>query len=405
MPSDPREEVRAQLTGPGGPFEMVEEDVLGVRLPVFRSRLRSLRELLQNAAAHGESDYIVCDDERIRYADLPREVASVAAALRDRYGVGPGDRVAILAANCPEWVLSFWAAVSLGAIVSALNGWWTADEIRYGVGHCEPRLLIGDRKRLARVDGVDLGVPVLEIERDFRALRAHAKDAELPSQPIDEDDPSVILYTSGTTGRPKGAVCSHRALLGFVQCNTLQGLERVVLAAREGGAPAGAPAGPPCALVTVPLFHLSGLFTAGIMMANIGGKTVYRRGRFDPEDVLRLIERERVTMWSALGDTGARVIEHPSFGDYDVSSVVNVGFGGAPTSPALQERMKRPISAWATASRSPAGSARAPARPTSSAIPPPPGAPPWATRSRSATSPASRCPRVGRARSTSAAPT
>jgi acyl-CoA synthetase (AMP-forming)/AMP-acid ligase II len=335
-------EVREQLTGPGGPFEVAEETVLGAPMTVFKNRHRSLRELLQQSALHGDKEYMVYGDRRISYAEHVRLVASLAAALRDRYGVGAGDRVAILAANSPDRVIAWWATVSLGAVAVALNGWWTADEIEYGVTHSDPALLIGDRKRLARTEGLDLKVPTLEIESEFPALLEYAPDAGLPEQPIAEDDPCLILYTSGTTGRPKGAVCSHRGLVGFVQVQTMGSLERILIAMKSGHAPAPNP-NPlsPAALVTTPLFHLSGLFAMAIMMLATGAKTVYREGRFDPEDVLRVIEHEKITIWSALGSAAPRVLADPALEKYDVSSVINIGFGGAPTSPSLQERVRK----------------------------------------------------------------
>jgi acyl-CoA synthetase (AMP-forming)/AMP-acid ligase II len=333
-------EVRQQLTGPGGPFELTREDVLGEQMEVFKNRLGSIRELLAQSALHGEKEYIVQDDRRIGYAENVRIVASVAAGLAANYGIGKGDRVAILAANCPEWIITFWAATSLGAVVSALNGWWTADEIQFGVEHTGCKLLVGDKKRLERISGLDLGVAILEIESDFPALEKFAPKAELPDISLAEDDPVLILFTSGTTGRPKGVVVTHRALLGFVQVNSVQGLERIVIASKLGQLASG-DAPPPAALITAPLFHLSGLYTGVIMMLAAGTKTVYRTGRFDPEDVLRLIEREKITIWSALGSMGPQVVSQPSLGQYDLSSMRNVGFGGAPTSPALQEKMRR----------------------------------------------------------------
>lgn len=338
-----RTEVREQLIGPGGPFEVTTENVLGETMQVFASRKRCLRELLEVSALHGDKEYIVQDDRRISYAEHVRLVSSVAQALARDYGIGKGDRVAILAANCPEWLITFWAATSLGAVVSALNGWWTADEIKFGVAHTRCKLLVGDRKRLARVDDVDLGVQILEIEKSFAPLLQNAEIAELPQIDINEDDPALILFTSGTTGRPKGAVVSHRALVGFVQTNTMHGLERVLLASKLGDAPDAnaSPPPAPAALITAPLFHLSGLFTGGIMMLATGTKTVYRSGRFDPEDVLRLVEKEQITIWSALGSMGPQVVSHPSIDNYDLSSMRNVGFGGAPTSPALQEKMRK----------------------------------------------------------------
>ncbi len=333
-------EIEARLTGPGGPFEVVLEDVCGVRLPVFKNRKRSLRQLIEESAGHGDKEYVVYADERIGYARHFERVSALAHVLRERYGVGPGDRVAILAANRPEWVIAFWATVSVGGVVAALNGWWQTDEILYGVSDSDPKVLIGDRKRLERVAGRDVGVPVVEIESDFADLEAAGAGRPLPDASIAEDDPAVILYTSGTTGRPKGAVNTHRGICGFVSVNLYNGVRNLVYRAESGQAPAGAPPAGPTMLVTVPLFHLSGLYAGCVTMLSVGGKSVYRPGRFDPEDVLRLIERERVTAWSALGNMPHRVVSHPGVGRYDTSSLNNIGSGGGPTSPDIQQRLR-----------------------------------------------------------------
>ena len=336
-----REELRARLTGPGGPFEIVEEDVLGERMRVFKTRPRSLRELLAQSALHGEKEYLVEGERRIRYARHLELVAALAAALRARYGIGKGDRVAILAENRVEWPLSFWATMSLGGIVAALNGWWTADEIAYGIADSEPKLLIADRKRLARAGKVD--VPVLEIETGFEELLGDAPGAALPDAKIAEDDPAVILYTSGTTGRPKGALASQRSIIGFVQTTTLAGAESVLADVMAGKMKPPDLANRPQTvfLATPPMFHLSGLYANIVLQLSMGGKLVIRPGRFDPEAVLQLIEKERVTAWAALGSMGPRVATHPNLEKYDRSSIENVGFGGAPTSEAVQDLVRR----------------------------------------------------------------
>jgi len=333
------DESLAEITGPGGIFETTEEEVLGQRMQVFKDRKRSLRELLEASAIHGDKEYLVLGDRRITYAEHLRLVASTAAALRDRYAVEKGDRVAILAENHLEWVIAFWASVSLGAVVAALNGWWTTDEIRYGIELSEPKVLIADRKRLERLGGADPGVPVIEIESDFASL-LDRPDAPMPTVEIAEDDPAVILFTSGTTGRPKGAVNSHRSICGFVQTAFAAGLLRMMLDQANGAERADMPA-QPCSLMTVPLFHLSGLYSGAVMMLGIGGKTVWRLGRFDPVDVLRLIEKEKVTNWAGLGSMAPRVLSHPDLDKYDLSSIRNFGSGGAPTSPTLQEKMRK----------------------------------------------------------------
>ncbi len=339
------EEVRAQLTGPGGPFEIVVEEVLGEKLPVFKNRARSLRQLVDESARHGGAEHLVMGTRRITFAEHRQLVASTARALAERHGIGKGDRVAILAANRPEWLIAYWATTSLGAIVAALNGWWTRDEIEYGLELSEPRLLIGDARRLERLGGHDPGVPVLEIESDFGALESHAPDVALPEVPIAEDDPAVILFTSGTTGRPKGALASHRGIVGFTTQQIAGGAIRAIASGKlpKPGAPQ------PCALATAPLFHMSGLYAVAGMNLVIGGKLVFREGRFDAGDVLRLIEEEKVTQWTPFGSMLHRVVEHPDLVKRDLSSMQNTGFGGAPASEDVQAKARR---AFPSAARS-----------------------------------------------------
>ncbi len=330
------QEIDTQLTGPGAPFEVVEETVLGETARVFRERAGNLREILVQSAQHCDAEYIVTEDRRITFAEHARVVASVAKGLEQRFGVGKGDRVAILAANCPEWIVSFWASLSLGAIPVGLNGWWAGDEIRYGLADSEPRVLIGDRKRLARLDGADPGVPVVEIESGFDKLWHHDPDAELPDVAIDEDDRATILYTSGTTGRPKGAVNTHRNIIALYRVQMYHGIRMLML----GGGRQTPFDGTNCALINTPLFHVSGLYAGAVTLLATGVKTVWTTGRFDPEAVMALIERERVTNWGPMGTMIHRVVNHPDVHRYDLSSLRNVGTGGAPLSPELQERMR-----------------------------------------------------------------
>ena len=128
--------------------------------------------MLETSRGHGAAEYLVCEGERLTFEEHFQRVAATAAALRDRYGVGRGDRVAILAENGVEWIVTFWAAVSLGAVVVGLNGWWVRDEILYALGDCDPKLLVADAKRLSRLRGGDVHVPLVRIEEDFAALRA-----------------------------------------------------------------------------------------------------------------------------------------------------------------------------------------------------------------------------------------
>jgi acyl-CoA synthetase (AMP-forming)/AMP-acid ligase II len=333
--------IEAQLTGPGAPFETVAAEVLGERMEVFRERAPSLRALLTGSAGFGDREYIVQGDRRISFSDHLHSVASVASALRHQFGVRPGDRVAILAANCPEWIVTWWATVSLGAVAVGMNGWWMGDEIRYALGDCEPKVLVGDTKRLERLRREQIQTRVVEIERDFAGLWDYDRSAALPSEPIAEDNPACILYTSGTTGRPKGAVNTHRNIVALHRLYTFHGIRLLMIAAAKGAAPqSGQAPVANCTLMTTPLFHLSGLYTGAVTLLASGVKTVWTKGRFDPVQVMELIQREGVTAWGPMGTMFHRVASHPDVAKYDLSSVRQVGSGGAPVSGALQQRMR-----------------------------------------------------------------
>ncbi|TML19327.1 MAG: acyl--CoA ligase [Actinobacteria bacterium] len=329
------------MTAPGAPFAVLDDDVLGVRLPVFATRHRNLRELLASSARYGDAEYFTLGDDVLTFAGNLARSASVAAALRERYDVQKGDRVAIFSANRPDYAVLFWAAVSAGAIVTAYNGWWTVDEVRHATELTSPKVVVGDARRLERVTHLDLGAAIVEFGEQFDALAHSAPAAALPSTMIDEDDPAVILFTSGTTGRAKGAVVSHRGLVGFVQVNFCNAAVKTRAAQLQGVAPASAPAAPAVTLLTSPMFHVSGLFAGVILGLASGMRLILREGRFDEEDVLRIIERERVTAWAPVGGLGMRVIDHPRFGDYDTSSVRMISFGGGPTSPASRTKIQR----------------------------------------------------------------
>ncbi len=326
------EEATRQLLAEGSPFALAEEDVRGERMQVYARRPPHLRALLEASVARGDAEYLVFDDgRRFGFAEHARLVASVAAALRERFGVGRGDRVAILAANCPEWILTHWALVSLGAVNVAMNGWWAGDEIRYGLELSEPSLLVADERRLARLEGADPGVPTIVIERDFPALLDHAPAASLPDVEIQEDDPAVLLFTSGTTGRPKGALISHRNIVAFTMTTMFLGARRMMTEPRPLRAPGAT-------LAVFPLFHLSGLFgstTAGLAG---GARLVWPTGRFDAGKVLRLAREEDVTNWSGSATHIFRLLDHPDFASFDASALTGLGIGGSATTPEFIRR-------------------------------------------------------------------
>ncbi|MCC6993853.1 MAG: acyl--CoA ligase [Deltaproteobacteria bacterium] len=329
--------VEAELLAPGAPFELEWADVLGERMQVFKRRPRSLGALLAGARGFGAAEALVFTGAagpgpRLSFDELLARVASVAAALRAR-GIDRGDRVAILAANCPEWIVAFWATVSLGAVAVGLNAWWAGPEIAHALADADPKLLICDVRRAERLDTASARVPTIIIERDFSPLW-RARGEALPAVDAAEDDPAVILYTRGTTGRSKGALQSHRNVLALVGCNFFHGT-RMRLAAPP---PADAP--PPSVLVTSPLFHVSGLHNAAVICLAGGIRSIWLTGRFDAAHALATIEAERVTSWGYTQTLLHRLIEHPDVATRDLSSLRQLGGGGSPIPPALQSRAR-----------------------------------------------------------------
>ncbi|WP_433759505.1 class I adenylate-forming enzyme family protein [Nocardia sp. CA-135398] len=335
------------LTGPGGRFEMTVEPVLGVPIPVMRHRGRSLGDTLTASAEFGERDYLITTERRITFAEHAAAAQALAAALQERYGITAGDRIGILAANTPEWVIVFWAAQSLGAIAVGYNAWWMPTEINYGIGHTEPAVLISDERRAARVAELGLSLPVLTMEHDVPALLAEYAGRTARPAEVAEDDPAVVLYTSGTSGLPKGVVHSHRNLLAVIDYHrfgdTLSDLFTGVDPAQAGVGPSSRRY-----LLTSPLFHIASLHNLVVPRLATGSAVVLYDGSFRADRVLRLIERERVTHWGAVPTMAQRLLAE-DLSDYDLSSLTGFALASAPSSAALQEELRRHIPAAARA--------------------------------------------------------
>ncbi|MEV3960744.1 class I adenylate-forming enzyme family protein [Nocardia sp. NPDC050193] len=332
-------EVITRLTGPGGRFEITVEEVLGATMPVMRNRGRAVGDLVAASRAWKDRDYLVTADRRLSYEQHADAVAALATALRDEYGVVRGDRVALLAANCPEWVTAFWAAQCLGAVAVGLNSWWMPREIEYGLGHSRPRVLIVDAKRAALLADIDTAeIAVLTVEEDLPRLVAARSGAELPRPEVAEDDPSVILYTSGTSGRPKGALHSQRNLLAVVDYHRFSD---ALAAAFTGRAYSDTEPSPLRYLLTSPLFHIASLHNLVVPRLATGSTVVMYQGAFAPDAVLGLIERERVTNWGAVPTMAARLLEHGDIDNYDLSSLTAFALASAPSSIALKDRLRQ----------------------------------------------------------------
>src|SRR5215468_5549540 len=318
------EEAIAQITGPGGPFEIVEAEIRGEPLRVFKNTLPSLRALWDLARARGDQAFLVYEDETWSWAETMRHADALAAALVQRFGVAPGDRVAIAMRNYPEWIAAYAAVTSVGAVAVLLNAWWTADELDFGLRDS------GSRVMVVRSGGAALPAGVERYED------AVALGEPMPDVAIDPHADATILYTSGTTGRPKGAVSTHHAVLSALLCFGCQAAVRSVLL------PETAPQrkDPTSFILAVPLFHVTGCVPVMLSCVAAGCKLVIMH-KWSAERALELIERERITNFVGVPTMSWDLLESRDFARRDTSSLKSVGGGGAPAPPELVRRIDR----------------------------------------------------------------
>jgi long-chain acyl-CoA synthetase len=349
MSADPKsyDEALARLTGPGSPFELRIEEVRGRPMRNFANRPKSLVEVVAQAAGHGEREFLVQGDRRISYAEFAGLVQGTALRFRE-IGLEKGDRLAILSYNSLDYVICVFAAASLGSIAVPLNGWWVEEEIDHALRDSGSRFLMVDERLHPRVrnlvGGIEGPEKVLfngavppEGTIPLRGLIESHRDLK-PLEEIHEDDPFAIVYTSGTTGRPKGCITTHRGTIAQVMGIILHGMMAVALG--EAG-PLPSDGSQPTSLMTSPLFHVSGLHTGLCTAMAAGAKVVMNEGRFDPDQVLQLIEREKVSTWGGIPTMLHRVVHSPNVGRYDLSRLTRVTVGGAPTTPETMAQAAR----------------------------------------------------------------
>ena len=343
-------EVEALLCAPGAPFEMDTVQVRGVLTRVWKNAPASLAALAAVGRSHGDATFLVYEDERVSFTAWHRAVAALAAELR-ALGVSKGDRVALISRNLPEWPVVFFAVTVLGAICVPLNAWWTGAELVYGLNNSGSKLVICDAERLARIEPhraeltavetvvvsrlaeVPAGVLRLEDLIGTSAQWPSLPDADLPEADLAPDDPATILYTSGTTGHPKGALGTHRNLLTNILSSGFAGARTVLR--REDALPAPARK---VFLTVIPLFHATAC-SATLMGAVAAGHTIVLMYKWDPVLAFGIIEREKVNVTGGVPTIAWQLLEHPERGNYDLSSIEAIGYGGAPSAPELVRKI------------------------------------------------------------------
>ncbi|HEX7884818.1 MAG TPA: class I adenylate-forming enzyme family protein [Phenylobacterium sp.] len=350
-------EAHAQLTAPGSPFEIEEKPIRGVPTKTWKHAPPTLRDVFLDGLRFREREFLVYEDDRATFDAFGKATLTLAHRLLAD-GVKKGDRVAVIMRNLPEWPVAFFAGQLIGAIVTPLNAWWTASELEYGLADSGTKIAFVDDERLDRVVDVLGQLPDLEkiyvtrhagqglppkterLEAVIGPVNSWSALPEpaLPDVPLDPEDDATILYTSGTTGRPKGALGTHRNMTTNVTTNALAAV-RTFLRAGEP-LPDLDPAAVPqrVILLVVPMFHATGLSSTLGPTLSTGGKLVLMR-RWDPEPAMQLIEREKVMATGGVPTIAWQLIEHPARGKYDLSSLVGVGYGGAPSAPELVRKI------------------------------------------------------------------
>jgi long-chain acyl-CoA synthetase len=341
------EEAYAKVTGSGQAFELVDELVKGTDYRLFKNAPPTLGQIF--AGARGEaSTFMVYEDERWTFDETMRHVDALAHTLVETFGIQKGDRVGISMRNLPEWVVSFAAILSVGAVSVSFNAWWTEAEVDYAIDDSGLSVLIADPARIKRAHRAahSRNIPMIvvradELEPQPTGVQRYGEVITLgdsmPAVDVEPDDDATILYTSGTTGFPKGAVSTHlavtQALMAFWAGATIQ-------TARKGEDPMAGGGHAPCFILIVPLFHVTGCIP--VMLSCFGMKMkLVMMHRWDPETALRLIESEKVTAFVGVPTQSWDMLESPAFSRYDTSSLATVGGGGAPAPVKLVDRVEK----------------------------------------------------------------
>ena len=329
--------VLAAVIGEGGRVQIGRDESGRAIVANFPATLPGLFDVF--CALHGPTVAVIAGEERLTFAQLNEEATRLARALVAR-GIAKGDRVAIAMRNCPAWILCYMAALKAGAIATLINGWWQSDELRHALDLTEPKLILADAPRAARVEasGAAGEIVALDIDRPVREalaplFAAGGDEAALPT--VAPEDDATILFTSGSTGAAKGAVSTHRAVTSGVYTYSISLITLLGILESEGRPPAN----PPRTLLSVPLFHVTGEVPV-LLNSFVIGRGMVLMPKWDAGEALRLIEKETVTYFVGVPTMSLELMQHPDREKYDLSSLTDVAAGGAPRPVAHVKRLQ-----------------------------------------------------------------
>ena len=291
---------------------------------VYADRPKNLTELLNSTVnKYGNQEALIYANARPSYKQVASSVSNVASALYYNYGIRKGDRVALMLTNGLEFTTSFFALAKIGAITVPMNTALKGEELTFQVGDSGATLLIVEpefHELMAEVSSGTKGVKRIFVTGGeppagtiaFSELLKHEEHAPVKVK-VDEMDSAVIMYTSGTTGRPKGALLSHKGIIASAMnmsqlCDLRVGRDKM--------------------LVVVPLFHVTGLAIA-LCSAIYAGIPAVLVKRFKAADSLKIIEAEKVTTMAAVPTILWLMLNAPEFDQYNLSSLRSFAAGGS----------------------------------------------------------------------------
>ncbi|MDP8994278.1 MAG: acyl--CoA ligase [Pseudomonadota bacterium] len=330
--------VLAAVTGPGGRIQIGRDEEGRAIVTNLPPTLPGLFDAF--CTLHGATEAVVADGQRFTFGELNEQATRLAKALADQ-GIGKGDRVAIAMRNAAAWIVAYMAVVKAGGIATLINGWWQPGEMRHALTLTEPKLVIADPTRAARIAaaGLDLDTvtvdPALPLAESLAALLARGGDAEGALPEVRPEDDATILFTSGSTGLAKGAVSTHRAVTTGVYTYSISLLTLLGIMESEGRPPAN----PPRTLVSVPLFHVTGEVPV-LLNSFVIGRGMVLMPKWDAGEALKLIEREKVTYFVGVPTMSLELMQHPDREKYDLSTLTDVAAGGAPRPVAHVKRLQ-----------------------------------------------------------------
>ncbi|ATW02431.1 class I adenylate-forming enzyme family protein [Sphingorhabdus sp. YGSMI21] len=322
------------LTQPGQLLELDTINKYGVDMPIFKNAPQNVSDYFAYFCnEHADKEFLVDGDIRLTFGETYKAARVLAGGLVEGYGVQKGDRIGIAARNSANWVVLDMAITMAGGVSTKLNGWWQGDELADGIEDVGCSYVFADYQRAQRlVDSKrDHGAELLIFEHDkmplegLKIMLEKGGGAETPLPQMAPEDNATILFTSGSTGRSKGAYAEHRSVVQGAMSFVGTVLVLVHIMEKQGKMPEGQPT----AMVCVPLFHVTASVPLVLVSYAIGRKLVFLN-KWDAEEAMRLIEKERVTYFVGVPLMSMEIYSHPHFDKYDLSSCVTMAAGGAP---------------------------------------------------------------------------